>query len=78
MTIYEIDNVIEMVEECRGTNNPVATVWEYVNVGNKQTMYAVFTSACYNDIYESPYVWMPKCIYIQETWIGDYEYLNRV
>ena len=77
MTIYEIDNVIEMVEECKDTNNPVATIWEYTNVGDNKMMFAVFTEACYNDIYDSPYVKNPVCIYEQETWLGDYEYLNR-
>ena len=77
MTIYNIDHVIEMIEECEGTNNPVDTVWEYVNAGNKQTLYAVFSKACYNDIHESPYVENPVLIWQDNEWLGEYSYLNR-
>lgn len=77
MTIYNIDNVIAMIEECECTSNPVDTVWEYVNAGNNKTMYAVFTKACYNDIYESPYVLSPVLIWQDGVWLGEFSYLNR-
>jgi hypothetical protein len=77
MTIYEIHNVIGMIDECAGTSNPVDTVWEYTNRNNNEVMFAVFTKQCYNDIWESPAVKNPKCIYSMGQWQGDYAYLNE-
>lgn len=76
MTINEIRHVVEMIEECKGTSNPVDTVWEYTNVYNHEIMYAVFTKACYNDIHSSPAVDTPTCIFRDGKFIGGFTYLN--
>ena len=76
MTIEKLEYVVEMVNECKDSHNPVDTVWEYTNAGNKKQMYAIFTTVCYCDIFESPYVLNPKLIYRMGEFINDYSYLN--
>jgi len=77
MTIYKIEHVVEMVEESKGTSNPVQFVWEYTNANNNKPMFAVFTFTCYCDIYESPAVLNPVCIYENGRFAYKYAYLNE-
>jgi hypothetical protein len=76
MTVEKIENVIGMVEELRRTHNPVVSVWEYTHLYCNRVMFAVFTTACYCDIYESPYVLNPKLIFRSGKFMGSYVYLN--
>lgn len=76
MIVERIENVIRIVEELIGTHNPVVGVWEYTHAYSKRFMYAIFTAACYCDIYESPYVLNPKRIFRFGKFIGYYAYLN--
>lgn len=76
MTVEKIEYVIGMIEECRGTSCPVASVWEYTHKLTGKQLYAVFTTACYCDIGDSPYVESPFTIYCDGKWLGKYDYLN--
>lgn len=76
MTLEDIDLVVEMIDECEGTSTQVDTVWEYENVYSGNLMFAVFTIVCINDIYVSPAVKNPVCIYEKGVWSGRYAYLN--
>ena len=77
MTVDTIERAKAVVDEFNSTRNKVVTVWEYVHVISQETLYAVFTQACYCDIFESPYVFRPKLIYRSGHFIGDYAYLNE-
>lgn len=77
MTVYQITDVIEMVEEHKGTSLEIVKVYEYTNAYNQEVMYACFTAACYDDVHESPAVDKPILIFENGEWYREYTYLNR-
>jgi len=78
MTVETIETLKELIAECAGTGIEVVSVYEYRNAMNGQLMFAAFTRACYNDIYNSPAVLNPICIYKRGFWIGKYLFMNKV
>jgi len=78
MTVETIQTLKELILECTGTCNEIMIVYEYTNAMNNQLMFAAFTRHCYNDIYESPAVLNPICIYKCGFWIGKYLFMNKV
>lgn len=77
MTIYELNNLVSLIKECKDTGIEIVKVYVYTNANNKQVMFAAFTRVDYNDIYESPSVENPVLIYHHNQFIGEYEYLNK-
>ena len=78
MTVDTIERLKALIDEVAGTSGEIVSAYEYTNVGNNRVMFAAFTPACYNDIYESPYVLNPICIYRAGFWIGKYLFMNKV
>jgi len=78
MTVYTIETLKELVEECRGRSDEIVSAWKYVNAYNEKTMFAAFTASCYCDIFESPAVLRPKLIYRSGKFIGEYMFLNDI
>lgn len=76
MTVHTIETVQGVIDEMQGHHIEIGSVYQYVNAGNKKTMFAVFTAAQCCDIYDSPYVLEPVLIWQNGKFIGNYEYLN--
>ncbi len=77
MTVDTIYRLKALVDEVVGTGSEIVTAWEYINVYNHKTMFAAFIPSCFCDIFESPAVSYPICIYQNGKWRGEYRYLNR-
>jgi len=78
MTVDTIIRLKDLIDECSVTCSPVVSAWQYVNRMNGKTMFAVFTTACYCDIFQSPAVLRPKLIYRSGHYIGEYKFMNKV
>ena len=78
MTVDTIIRVKDLIDECALTHTPVVSAWKYINAMNNKTMFAVFTTACVCDVFESPAVLRPKLIYRSGTYLGEYKFMNKV
>ena len=78
MTVDTITRVKDLLDEIHAAGGRVVSIWKYVNTMNNKTMFAVFTEACYCDIFESPAVLRPKLIYRSGHFIGEYKFMNKV
>lgn len=78
MTLDTIQRVKELVDEVKATPGHVVSVWRYTNKMSGKVMFAVFTTACYCDVFESPAVLNPTLIYRSGKFIGEYKFMNKV
>lgn len=78
MTVDTIIRVKDLIDEIQGDGGHVVSAWQYVNRMNNKIMFAVFTDACYCDIFESPAVLRPKLIFRSGHYIGKYKFMNKV
>ncbi len=78
MTLDTIERVKALVDEVKGTSGHVVSVWKYMNTMSEKYMFAVFTTACYCDVFESPAVLNPVLIFRSGKFIGEYKFMNKV
>jgi len=78
MTVDTIERLNALIKESWGRANEVECAFEYRNAYNNELLFAAFTHCCYCDIYESPAVLNPICIYKRGFWIGKYLFMNKV
>ena len=78
MTVDSIIRVKDLIDEIRADGGHVVSAWKYVNAMNNKVMFAVFTDACYCDIFESPAVLRPRLIFRSDKYIGEYKFMNKV
>jgi len=78
MIVDTIIQLKDLIDEIQGDGGHVVSAWKYVNAMNCKTMFAVFTEACYCDIFEIPTVLRPRLIYRSGKFIGEYKFMNKV